>query len=59
MPQENYELNEKVSFLKFELNFFLNFEKIWPYHEREMEKMKKKSILKFEFKFQKNLAIPP
>jgi hypothetical protein len=30
----------------------LNFEKKWPYHhQREMEKIEKKSILKFELNF--------
>jgi hypothetical protein len=42
--------------LKFELKFlFSNFEKKWPYHHREMEKIEKKSILKFE----KKSVIPP
>jgi hypothetical protein len=35
------------------LNFFLNFEKIWPYHEREMEKMKKNQFWNLNSNFKK------
>jgi hypothetical protein len=34
----NFEMKKK-SFLKFELKFFVfEFEKNWPYHQKEMEK---------------------
>jgi hypothetical protein len=47
VPQENFEMKIlKKSFLKFELNFFFEFEKNWSYHQREMEKID--FFLKFE-----------
>jgi hypothetical protein len=53
MPQGKF---ENFRFWNFNRNFlFLNFEKNWSYHWREMEKIENK----FNFEIWKSLAIPP